>query len=84
MTPWAMTGRKTRPMSLTVDDAALRLADLLDLLNDSVVIRPNGDTFQVVLQDGMVRYLPIDVDALVRSGRRFAVRRPVTRFPLAG
>ena len=79
-----MPSRKTRPMSLTVDDAALRLADLLDLLDDSVVIRPNGDTFQVVREDGVIRYLPIDVDALVRSGRRSAVRRPVTRFPLAG
>ena len=79
-----MTGRKMRSMSLTVDDAALRLADLLDLLNDSVVIRPNGDTFQVVREDGVVRYLPIDVNALVQSGQRSAVRRPATRLPLPG
>jgi len=71
-------------MSLTVNDAATRLADLLDLLDDSVVIRPNGDTFQVVRENGAVRYLPIDVDALVGSRPRSAVPRPVPRFPLAG
>jgi hypothetical protein len=71
-------------MSLTVDDAATRLAVLLDLLDDSVVIRPNGDTFQVVRENGAVRYVPIDVDALVGSRPRSAVPRPVPRFPPAG
>jgi hypothetical protein len=71
-------------MSLTVDDPAMRLANLLELLADSVVIRPNGDTFQVVRENGTVRCLPVDVDALVSYRPRSAIARPVPRFPLAG
>jgi len=67
-----------------MEDLATQLANLLDLLDDSVVIRPNGDTFQVVRENGAVRYLPIDVDALVGSRPPSAVLRPVSRFPLAG
>jgi len=71
-------------MCLSVEDLATRLADLLDLLDESVVIRPNGDTFQVVRENGAVRFVPVDVDALVGARPRVAVLRPVPRFPLAG
>ena len=71
-------------MCLLVDDPATRLANLLDLLADSVVIRPNGDTFQVVRANGATRFLPIDVEALVRRRLRSEVPRPVPRFPLGG
>ena len=64
-------------MSPTVKDPAMRLADLLDLLDDCVVVRPNGDTFQVVRENGGVRCLPVDVDALVASRPRSALARPL-------
>lgn len=67
-----------------MDDAATRLANLLALLDDSVVIRPNGDTFQVVRENGVLRCLPVDVDALVGSRRRPAILRPVPRVPPTG
>jgi hypothetical protein len=66
-----------------MDDSARRLAQLLDLLDESVVIRPNGDTFQVVRENGSVRCLPVDVHALAGRRRPATIGQPVNRSPLS-
>ncbi|HTJ59854.1 MAG TPA: hypothetical protein VL333_01545 [Candidatus Saccharimonadales bacterium] len=64
-----------------VEDLAIELAKLFDLLENSVVVRPDGEAFQVVRVNGALRYLPVDLDALVRDGAHDRVRRPA--LPLA-
>lgn len=64
------------PIESHVEDLSHQLAVLLDLLDDSVVVRPNGDTFKVVRLNGALGYLPVDVAALIRD-REMATRRPL-------
>jgi hypothetical protein len=54
----------------------------LRLLDGSVIVRPNGDTLQIVRVNGALRYVPVDVEALVRYSRMVALRRPAARQSL--
>ena len=53
------------------------------LLDGSVIVRPNGDTLQIVRVNGALRYVPVDVEALVRYSRMVAsaAQRPANRCP---
>lgn len=46
---------------------AAELAHLVELLEDAVVVRPNGDTFQVVRQRDALRYVTVDPAALAHQ-----------------
>jgi len=83
MTPAVVGLRLQRAAdAICVEDLATQVAKLLDLLEDSVVVRPNGDAFQVVRVAGGLRYLPVDVAALVRDGHLRSPRRPAPHPPL--
>ena len=43
------------------------IGHLLEILEDSVVVRPNGETLQIVRDQASLRYVTVDAQALVRK-----------------
>ena len=83
--PPAMVGSRLQRASdaVRMEDLVTQLAHLLELMEDSVVVRPNGDAFQVVRVNGALRYLPVDVEALIRDSRLSSPRWPAPQSSLS-